>query len=65
MPDIPSAEEGKQKGVGVGDMQSKLLAKIEELMLHMIRADERNNRLEKQNQELRDRISRLEAQSGR
>ena len=41
-------------------MQAKLLAKIEELTLHMIQADDRNNRLEQQNQELRDRIARLE-----
>lgn len=53
LPDIPSAEEVKQKGVGVGEMESKLLAKIEELTLHMIRQ-------EKENQELRERIARLE-----
>jgi regulator of replication initiation timing len=41
-------------------MQSKLLAKVEELTLHMIQAEERNNRLEEQNRELRDRIGRLE-----
>jgi hypothetical protein len=65
LPDIPSADEVKQKGMGVGDMQAKLLAKIEELTLHMIQADDRNNRLEKQNQDLRDRIARLEAQPAR
>ena len=61
LPDIPSADEVKQKGMGVGEMEAKLLAKIEELTLHMIQADERNSRLEKQNQDLRDRIARLEA----
>lgn len=60
LPDIPSEAEVKEKGVSVGDMQSKLLAKVEELTLHMIQADERNNRLEEQNQELRDRLARLE-----
>jgi DNA-binding transcriptional MerR regulator len=50
----------KEKGVSVGDMQAKLLAKVEELTLHMIQADERNSRLEQQNQELRDRLARLE-----
>jgi hypothetical protein len=59
-PDIPSEVEVKEKGVSVGEMQSKLLAKVEELTLHMIQADERNNRLEEQNRELRDRIPRLE-----
>jgi hypothetical protein len=65
LPDIPSEAEVKEKGVSVADMQSKLLAKIEELTLHMIQADERNNRLEKQNQELRQRIERMEAAATR
>jgi hypothetical protein len=56
LPDIPSADEMRQKGLGVGDMQAKLLAKIEELTLHMIQA-------EKENRELRERIVRLEAQT--
>ena len=60
LPDIPSETEVRDKGVSVGEMQSKLLAKVEELTLHMIQADERNGRLEQQNQELRDRIGRLE-----
>jgi chaperonin cofactor prefoldin len=48
-------------------MESKLLAKVEELTLHMIQADERNDRLEqrndsleRQNRNLQDRIARLE-----
>ena len=40
-------------------MQAKLLAKVEELTLHMIQADERNSRLERQNRELRQRVARL------
>ncbi|HEY7333811.1 MAG TPA: hypothetical protein VH639_02930 [Bryobacteraceae bacterium] len=53
LPDVPSAKEVQQKGVGVGEMQAKLLAKIEELTLHMIEAD-------KENHELRERLARLE-----
>jgi len=53
LPGIPSADEVKEKGVSLGDMQAKLLAKIEELTLHMIAA-------EKENRELRERIGRLE-----
>jgi hypothetical protein len=60
LPDIPTEAEVKEKGVSLGDMQAKLLAKVEELTLHMIQADERNDRLERQNQELRERIARLE-----
>jgi hypothetical protein len=53
LPEIPSEAEVKEKGVGVGDMQAKLLAKIEELTLHLIQADEKNL-------ELQERIGRLE-----
>jgi hypothetical protein len=56
LPDIPSEAEVKEKGVSVGDMQSKLLAKIEELTLHMIQQD-------KENRELRERIARLETRA--
>jgi len=61
LPDIPSEAEVKEKGVKLGEMQAKLLAKVEELTLHMIEADERNRSLEQQNRELQDRVARLEA----
>ncbi len=61
LPGIPSAAEVKEKGVDLGDMQAKLLAKVEELTLHMIQAEERSNRLEAQNRELQERITKLEA----
>jgi hypothetical protein len=54
LPEIPSAGEVEAKGVNLGEMQSKLLAKVEELTLHMIEA-------ERENRELRERIARLEA----
>ena len=36
LPGIPSAAEVAEHGVSMGDMQSKLLAKVEELTLHLI-----------------------------
>jgi hypothetical protein len=54
LPDIPSAAEVEQKGVSLGEMHSKLLAKIEELTLHAIEAEAKNR-------ELLERIGRLEA----
>lgn len=36
LPDMPNAAEVVQAGVGLGEMQAKLLRKIEELTLHMI-----------------------------
>lgn len=60
LPDIPSEAEVKEKGFGVGDMQTKLLAKVEELTLHMIQAEERNDRLEKQVKCLEERLQRAD-----
>jgi hypothetical protein len=34
LPGMPSAEEAAAKGVNVGDLQKKLLEKVEELTLH-------------------------------
>jgi len=64
LPGVPSEAEVKARGVGVGEMQVKLLAKIEELTLHMIAAEERNERLERQNRALQERVGRLEAGGG-
>lgn len=44
--DIPSAEQVEKEGIKVGEMQAKLLQKIEELTLYTI---EQNKKLEKQN----------------
>jgi hypothetical protein len=53
LPDIPSAEEVAARGVSLGEMQAKLLAKIEELTLEMIRLDSRNRELSRQIEKLR------------
>jgi len=63
LPGIPSAQEAQAHGVNLGEMQTKLLAKIEELTLHMIQMDERNARLEQRNQELQKRIAQIEQRS--
>ena len=36
LPDIPTAEEVETDGISLGQMQAKLLLKIEELTLHLI-----------------------------
>jgi hypothetical protein len=53
LPGIPSAQEVAEHGVSMGEMQSKLLAKIEELTLHQIA-------LEKENRSLQERVHTLE-----
>jgi hypothetical protein len=45
LPGIPSADQVAERGVNVGDMQAKLLAKIEELTLHQIRQEKEIVRL--------------------
>ena len=50
--DIPSAEHVAKHGVKVGEMESRLLQKIEELTLHMIEMNKRVGELECENAEL-------------
>lgn len=63
LPDIPSAAEVDKNGVNLGEMESKLLAKVEELTLHMIAAEERSKLLEEQNRDLRRRLERVESRT--
>ena len=50
LPDIPSAEEVKKNCVSVGEMQAKLLKKVEELTLYMIELKKENEILKKRSQ---------------
>lgn len=52
LPGIPTAAEVKSAGISVGEMQAKLLQKIEELTLHQIEEEKRIRRLENENAEL-------------
>ncbi|MBI3259521.1 MAG: hypothetical protein HYZ54_08630 [Ignavibacteriae bacterium] len=46
LPGIPSTEEAVKDGVAVGEIQAKLLEKIEELTLHLIKMENRIRELE-------------------
>lgn len=61
LPGIPSQDEALAGGVRLGDMQVKLLEKIEELTLYMIDLEKRNQGVAKENQQLRERMARLES----
>jgi hypothetical protein len=63
LPGIPSAKEVAEHGVSMGEMQSKLLAKIEELTLHQIEQEKQLAMLQGENANLRGRISSLERSS--
>nr|WP_162989049.1 hypothetical protein [Pedobacter schmidteae] len=53
LPGIPSAEEVKTNGIDIGEMNAKLLQKIEELTLHLIE-------MKKENKNLSERVNQLE-----
>jgi hypothetical protein len=59
LPGIPSAEEVKENGVAVGEMQSKLLQKIEELTLYTLGLHEQNKKQQETIEELRKEIDLL------
>ncbi len=53
LPDIPSNEEIDKNGINLGEMDAKLLQKVEELMLYIIEQD-------KKTQELLERLETVE-----
>jgi hypothetical protein len=46
LPNIPSAIEVEKEGIAVGEMQKKLVEKVEELTLYILQLEERLNQLE-------------------
>ena len=58
LPEIPSAAEVAQNGLSLGDMQNKLLQKVEELTLYMIE-------LKKENEALKEKIEKLSTKNER
>ncbi|MDM8523858.1 hypothetical protein QUF80_10865 [Desulfococcaceae bacterium HSG8] len=57
LPDIPSAEEVKKNGVSLGEMQAKLLQKIEELTLHVIEQGKELKHLKGENEMLKKEVA--------
>ena len=58
--DIPSAKEVKKNGINLGEMDSKLLQKIEELTLYTIEQEKKITKLESLNEKLLELQNRLE-----
>jgi hypothetical protein len=56
---IPSEEEVLKNGINLGDMNAKLLQKMEEMTLYMIEQNKRMNQLEKENQNLKIKIDSI------
>jgi hypothetical protein len=61
LPDIPSESEVIENGINLGEMDSKLLQKIEELTLYMIEFNKEIKILKQENSELKKKIEILEA----
>jgi len=57
LPEIPSAEQMKKDGLNLGEMNTKLLKKVEELTLYVIQLKEQNK---KQKDKHEVRIAALE-----
>ncbi len=60
LPDIPSAEEVKNNGVSVGEMQARLLQKIEELTLYVIEQGKELKQLKSRNEMLGKQVANLQ-----
>lgn len=60
LPDIPSEKEVKENGVSLGEMQAKLLQKIEELTLYVIDLKKENEEQEKKMNEQNNKITELQ-----
>jgi hypothetical protein len=61
LPGIPSAAQVAVNGVSLGEVQSALLAKVEELTLHLIAQEKSMKTLQSQNVALQARVQQLEA----
>lgn len=55
LPEIPSAKEMESNGIDLGDMNMKLLKKVEELTLYLIEQNEKIEQLEKKIKEIEDK----------
>jgi hypothetical protein len=59
LPDVPSAEEVRENGMDITEMNNALLQKVEELMLYMIDQNKAIDQLQKENAALKETIDTL------
>ncbi|MEI7726608.1 MAG: hypothetical protein WCK09_15980 [Bacteroidota bacterium] len=57
LPGLPSAEDVKKDGVSMGEMQAKLLEKVEQLTLYIIQLQKQNDELTKKDAEIMQMIN--------
>nr|WP_319571004.1 hypothetical protein [uncultured Draconibacterium sp.] len=56
LPDIPNEKEVEKDGINLGEMDAKLLQKIEELTLYLIEQNKRIEKIEKENEILKTKL---------
>lgn len=56
LPEIPSAAEVQKDGISIGEIESKLLQKVEELTLYMIALDKEVMKLKEENASLKEKL---------
>jgi hypothetical protein len=61
LPNMPTAEDVKENGANIGEIQRVSVEKIEELYLHMIELNKKMEKLEKENSELKSEISKIKS----
>jgi hypothetical protein len=65
LPNMPSAADvTAEKGFEVGDMNRRLLEKVEELTLYIIEINKQNKQLQEDNQQMENRLNVLETKLG-
>lgn len=57
---MPSAREVDSAGLDLGDMNARLLKKVEELTLHLIRQQEELEKLQQQQLQIRQQLQQLQ-----
>jgi len=62
LPEIPSASEVAKNGMNMGEMQNKLLQKVEELTLYAIEQDKSKKELEKKYNALLEKVKLINKQ---
>ena len=60
LPEIPTTAEVQENGISIGEMNAKLLQKVEELTLYVIELKKENEEQDQTNSELLNRIEQLE-----
>jgi predicted nuclease with TOPRIM domain len=58
LPNMPSATEVQQNGIELGNMNTRIVEKLEELTLYIIELNSRLEKLEKENAALRNQLQK-------